>query len=120
MRRRPPRDPLFPYTTLFRSAEADEVLDLEGVLGELAHGEEGSADGKGMDHGVDAGAVREAGVDHGCGLVDAPADLGHDLVDDPPEVILVDEGGPDGLDLAGTLDVDVLGPVDHHLGDVVL
>jgi len=33
MIRRPPRSTLFPYTTLFRSAEADEYLE-EGIAAE--------------------------------------------------------------------------------------
>ena len=69
----------------------DEVLDLQGVLGELPDGEERPADGEGVDHGVDTGAVGQAGVDHGRGLVDAPADLTDDLVDDAAQVGLVDE-----------------------------
>ena len=70
-----------------------------------------------MDHGVDAGAVGEAGVDHRGGLVDAPADLTHDLVDDPAKVDIVDEADVGLDDLAPLLDVDVVGPVDHDFGD---
>ena len=40
---------------------------------------------------VHTGAVGEAGVDHRVRLVDATADLAHDLVDDAPQVRLVDE-----------------------------
>ena len=40
---------------------------------------------------VHTGTVGEAGVDHRVRLVDASADLAHDLVDDAPEVRLVDE-----------------------------
>ena len=43
------------------------------------------------DDRVDAAAVGQAGVDHRRGLVDAPADLGDDLVDDAPQVRLVAE-----------------------------
>ena len=42
-------------------------------------------------HGVDAAAVRQARVDHRRGLVDAAPDLSDDLVDDPPQVVLVGE-----------------------------
>ena len=73
-----------------------------------------------MHDGVDAGTVEQAGVDHGRGLVDAPADLGHDLVDDAPKVVLVDELGGDGLDLAGALHVDAVGAVDHDFGDLTV
>jgi hypothetical protein len=74
-------------------AEADQVVDLERVGGELPDGQERAADGQRVDHRVDPGAVGQAGVDHRGGLVDAPADLGHDLVDDAPQVGLVDEAG---------------------------
>src|SRR3712207_7283331 len=33
MIRRPPRSTLFPYTTLFRSTDRSQSLDLDGVLG---------------------------------------------------------------------------------------
>ena len=47
--------------------------------------------GERVDDRVDTGAVGQAGVDHRRRLVDATADLAHDLVDDAPEVRLVDE-----------------------------
>src|SRR5947199_5784835 len=36
MIRRPPRSSLFPYTTLFRSAVSDKLLDLVGLGGKFA------------------------------------------------------------------------------------
>ena len=101
-------------------AEADQVVDLVRVLGELPDREERSADGQRVDHRVHAGAVGEAGVDHRRGLVDATADLAHDLVDDAPQVGLVDEAGVGALDATGPLDVDRLGPVHHDLGHLVV
>ena len=86
------------------------------VLGELPDGEERPPVGEGVDDGVDTGAVGQTGVDHGRRLVHAPADLTHDLVDDPAQVRLVDEAGRRALDLAVALDVDLVGPVDHDLG----
>ena len=80
----------------------------------------GPADGERVDDRVDAGAVGQAGVDHGLGLVDAAADLAHDLVDDAPEVGLVDEAGRGLLDAAGPLDVDRVRAVDHDLGDLLV
>ena len=62
-----------------------------GSVGELPDGEERAADGERVDHRVDAGAVGQAGVDHGRRLVDAATDLADDLVDDAPQVGLVDE-----------------------------
>ena len=101
-------------------AEADQVVDLERVLGELPDGEERPVDGERVDDRVHAGAVGEAGVDHGVGLVDATADLAHDLVDDAPQVGLVDEGRVGPLEPAGALHVHVVGPVHHDLGDVLV
>jgi hypothetical protein len=72
-------------------AEADEIVDLVRVGGELSDGEVRAADREGMDDRVDAGTVRKAGVDHRRRLVDATTDLAHDLVDDAAEVGLVDE-----------------------------
>ena len=72
-----------------------------------------------MDHRVHAGAVGQAGVHHRGRLVDAPAHLADDLVDDAAEVVFVDEGRTGGLDLARPLDEHQLGAVDHDLGDVV-
>jgi hypothetical protein len=47
----------------------------------------------GVDDRVDTGAVGQAGVHHRLGLVDATADLAHDLVDDASQVRLVHEAG---------------------------
>src|SRR5439155_24445981 len=74
----------------------------------------------GWDDRVDAAAVWKPRVDHRLGLVDAPADLGHHLVDDAPQVRLVGEarGGPVQPSLA--LDPDVVRAVDHDLRDAVV
>ena len=44
-------------------------------------------------------------------------DGGDDPVDDPQHVLVVEEHAVDAVDLAGPLDVDLGGAVDHHLGD---
>ena len=88
--------------------EVDEVLDRVRVLGELSDGHERSTDGQRVHDAVDAGAVGQTGVHHRVRLVDAPADLAHDLVDDAPQVGLVGELDL-GLDeLAAPLHVDVV------------
>ena len=69
------------------------------------------------DDRVDAAAVGQARVDHRRRLVDAPPDLGDDAVDDPQQVGVVEEGRLGLLDPAGPLDVDLVGAVDHHVGD---
>src|SRR5690606_34248390 len=98
--------------------EADQVRLLERVDGELTNRQEGPSDRQRGDDGVDTGAVGETGVHHRGGLVHAAADLAHDLVDDPPEVDVVDEVDVGLEDLAGLLVVDVVGPVGHDLGYV--
>ena len=69
-------------------AELDEVADASAGPCELADGERGAVDGQRRDDGVDARAVRQAGVDHRRGLVDAAADLRHDALDDFAQVVL--------------------------------
>ena len=56
----------------------------------------------------------------GRGLVDSPADLRHDLVDDPQEMGVVGERRRRPLDLAVALDVDPVEGVDHDLGHGVV
>ena len=62
-------------------------------------------------------AVGEARVDHRRRLVDAPADLRHDLVDDAAQVRLVREADGRLVELAAALDPDVVRAVAHDLGD---
>ena len=73
-----------------------------------------------MHNGVDTRAVRETGVDHRRRLVDPPADLADDLLDNALEVRLVDELGIRAAQKAGALDPHLVRPVDHYLGDVCL
>ena len=70
------------------------------------------------DH-VDARAVGQAGVADRARFVDAPADLADDALADVEELLVVAEADAGLLDLAVDLDVDVLGAVDHDVGDVV-
>ena len=72
------------------------------------------------DDRVDAAAVGQARVDHRRRLVDAPADLRDDLVDDAHHVRVVDEADVGPLELAAALDVDPVGRVDHDLRDGVV
>ena len=101
-------------------AVADQVVDLEGFAGELPDGEEGTLDGEGMDHRVHAGAIGKSGVDHGSRLIDTTTDLGHDLVDDPAEVLRAHERRRVTLDAPRPLHVDGVGTVHHDFGDFVL
>ena len=76
-----------------------------------------AVEGERRDDGVDAGAVRQAGVHHRAGLVDAPADLRHDAVDDLQQVVVVAELDVGLLQLAAALDVDLVRPVDQDVAD---
>ncbi len=89
-------------------------------LGELPDREQRSGQRQRRDHRVDAAAVRQAGVDHRRGLVDPAADLGHDLVDDPPQVVVVGEPHLGPLQPALALEPDVARTVDHDLGHAVV
>jgi hypothetical protein len=50
-------------------------------------------------------------------LVDSPAYRGNDLVDDPQKMLLVLETHREGLENAGSLDVDAFVPVDQNVVD---
>ena len=105
---------------LAERADHDESLEVPARLGELADRQQRSDQRQRRQHRVDAAAVGQARVDHRRGLVDPPADLGDDLVDDPPQVVLVVEAHRRLVQLAGALDPDVVGAVDHDLGDGVV
>ncbi len=100
------------------AAERDEVLRRDRNGSEPADRDRGSVEGEGRDDRVEAASVREAGVDHRARLVDAPADGGHDAVDDLHEVAVVDELDVHALEPALLLDVDDLAPVDQDVGDL--
>ncbi len=95
----------------------NQIAHLERVLGELADGEDRAVQRQRGDDHVDARPVQEASIHHRRGLVDAAPDLRHDAVDDPPQVFLGEEAGTGAHDDAVALDVDVVGAVDHDLGD---
>ena len=96
-------------------AELDEVVHRVRVARELPDRERRPAERERRDDRVHTAPVREAGVDHRRGLVDATADLGDDLVDDAHDVRVVDERRVRRLELARALDVHLLGAVDHDL-----
>ena len=55
----------------------------------------------------------------GLGFIDAAADLADDALADVEQLLVVAEADAGLLDLAVDFDVDVLGAVDHDVGDVV-
>ena len=101
-----------------QGSHGDQILDGERVLGELADGQRAAVEGDGRQHRVDAAAVGQAGVDHGAGLIDAPADTGDDAVDGPTQVLLVREPQVGLVQAATALDEDRVRAVDHDLGDL--
>ena len=62
-----------------------------GVLRELADGDDRPDERERRDDRVDARAVGQAGVDARARLVDPPAERGDDPVDDPQDVLVVQE-----------------------------
>ena len=104
-------------TSMVIGAEGDQVLHLVGVGGELADGEHRAVHRQRRDDGVDAGAVGEAGVDHGRALVDAAADATDDAVDDLAVGEVVGEGERRALHTSPALDPDLVVGVAHDFGD---
>ncbi len=86
-------------------------------LRELPDRQRRAAERERRDDRVDPAAVGQSGIDHRRRLVDAAADLRHDAVDDAQQMRVVEEGGVGLLDPAGALDVELVRPVHHHLGD---
>ena len=97
--------------------EADEVIHGQGHLGELPDRERRPVERQGREDGVDPGTIGQAGVDHGGGLVDPAADLAHDALDHPAQVVVEQEPGLRGVELALALHVDRPGAGDHDLAD---
>ena len=100
-------------------AEADELVERQLVLLELADGERRAVDGERRHDDVDAGAVGQARVADRRGFVDAPADLADDALADVQELLVVAEADAGLLDLALDFDVGGAGAVHHDVGDVV-
>ena len=93
---------------LRRAVEAEQVLGRERVAPELPDREVRAVERERLDDGVDAAAVRQAGVHHGRGVVDAPADRGDDPVDHLEQVAVVLEADVGLLQPAVALDEDLL------------
>jgi hypothetical protein len=105
---------------LGEGAEANEVVDREFLLLELPDRDKASVHRDRRHHRVKARAVSESGVDIGVRFVDATTDGGHDLVDDPQEVLLVLEGRVAERELARALDEDLLRAVHQDVVDRVV
>ena len=97
--------------------EVEQVFELQRIGAEAANRNARPVQGQRRNDGVDARAVRQAGVDHRADFVDAPADLRHDAVDDLHQVVVVAERDAGLFHLAAALDVDVLRAVDQDVAD---
>ena len=101
---------------LAERAHLDHVVERQPAAAELADRDQRTAERERRDDGVDAAAVGQASVDHRRRLVDAAADLGDHLVDDPAQVPFVVEHDVALVEAPATLDPDVVRAVDHDLG----
>ena len=98
-------------------AEADQVVDTQLLFGELPNGDGRTDQRDGRDDDVDARAIGQAGIDDGRGLVDVSTERRDDAVDDAADVVVVVELDIAQQEAALALEVDLLGAVDHDLGD---
>ena len=99
-------------------AEADQVVDAQLFLGELS---DGDASGRSSEMGGMTTLTREPSGRRastiGRGLVDVAAERRDDAVDDAADVLVVVELDVAQQQAALALEVDLLGAVDHDLGD---
>ena len=101
-------------------SDLDHLVESQPFLAELSDRDQRPAEAERGNDDVDAAAVRQARIDHRRGLVDAPSHLRDDLVDDPAHVRLVIEAHVGVEEPTVALDPDVVGAVDHDLGDAVV
>ena len=101
-------------------AQADEVLHDKSPLREFPDGEHGPVQRERRHDGIDSRAVGETGVHHRRGLVDAATDSVHHPVDDPSVLMGRVEDNVAALQLALTLDPDLVELVAHDLGDAAV
>src|SRR5581483_10218130 len=97
----------------------DQLLESELFLPEFADGQRRPVDGQRRNDDVDAGAVGQTRVADRRGFVHAAADLADDALADVEKLLIVAKANAGALNLAGDLDVDRAGAVDHDVGDVV-
>jgi hypothetical protein len=95
----------------------DQVLALHPMAAETADAKQRSIDGYGRDGGVDARAIRQAGVHQRRTLIDAAPHAGHHFLDDAQQVGVVLELDRRTIQLAGPLHVYQLGSGDQNIAD---
>lgn len=101
---------------LVQGADADHLVESEGA-GEAADREGGAGQGERRDDHVDALAAGQTGVDHRVRLVHTAVDRGDDALDGLHQLLVRGEAERELLHAAGTLHEDLVGAVDHDLGD---
>ena len=99
-------------------AVGHQALQVEWDAGETADREQRAVHRDRRNHGVDARAVGQAGVDHRLGLVDPAPDLVDDALDHPEQVLFVGETDRRELQLAEPVDVDLVRRVHENVRDV--
>ena len=95
----------------------DEVLRAEPIGAEPANRQHRAVQRERRNDRVDTRAVLETRIHHRTRLVDTPADRADDALDDAQQVRIVLEDEVGRLELAFTLDVDLIRLVDQDVRD---
>ena len=104
-------------TSVCYGAEANQILQFQRVHRKTADGDDRPVDGQRGDDGVDARAVRQAGVHHRRRLVDAPAHPGDDPVENRHQVPVVEKTRAGAFEQSLALDINMAIGVDQDVGD---
>src|ERR1035437_2425787 len=92
----------------------------DDVAAEPADAEAGAVERQRRNYGVDARTVLQARIDNRLGFIDAPAHLGHDLLDDVQQVGIVLEADGGFGELAVALDEYLVIAVDQDVAEAGL
>src|SRR6185312_9226280 len=98
-------------------ANLDKLAEIERLLGKFADRDERAVDADRAYRDVDARTILQARVAKWMRFIDAAADGGNDLVDDPQQMILVLEADRQRLEDAVTFDIDAFMAVDQDIVD---
>ena len=99
--------------------EPQQVFERQRIGAEPPDGDRRTVERQRRNDGVNTRAVRKTGVAHRRRFVDAPSDLRHDAVEDLHQVVVVAERNLRALNAPVLFEEDVLGAVDHDIGDAV-
>src|SRR5262249_46299913 len=98
-------------------SDFDEALHVQRALGEFADRHQRTVNRDRPYGDMHTRAVRQAGIDHGRGFVNASAHAGYDLADDPQQMGLILEMDLGFVKFAEALDETKLVSVDQNVGD---